>query len=79
MLESDLKKKDIQFVIDNFLKKIKESVSNSDSVEIRGFGTFYRVERKSRKVHSPIAGKVIEVPAKTALAFKASKTTERKL
>jgi len=46
-------------------------------VEIRGFGTFSKAARKARKVFSPIINKDIDVPAKTAIAFRASKITEK--
>ncbi len=75
-IQSGMKKKEVQYIVDNFLDKILESAFAGDKVEIRGFGTFYRVEKKPRMVYSPIAGKNISVPAKTGLGFKASKAIE---
>ena len=75
--ESKLNKKEVSYIIDSFLKKIIESTKNNDHVEIRGFGTFYKGEKKARKIHSPIAGKTLDVPSKDILKFKASKITER--
>ncbi len=75
--KSGIKKREIDFIIDGFLEHILMSVENGDKVEIRGFGTFYKAERKQRKVYSPIAGKHLDLPEKTVLAFKASKKTEK--
>ncbi len=76
--QSGMKKKEVQYIVDNFIEKIKESALKGEKVEIRGFGTFYRSDKKARKVFSPIAGKDIEVPAKTGIAFHASKLNEKK-
>jgi len=75
-MQSGLRKKEVLYIVDNFIEKVKESALRGDRVEIRGFGTFYRAEKKARTVFSPIAGKDINVPAKTAIAFRASKITE---
>jgi len=77
--DSGLKRKEVLYIIDNFIDKIKESILKGEKVEIRGFGTFYQSEKKARKVFSPIAGKDIEVPPKAMLAFKPSKVTEKKI
>ncbi len=74
-----INRKSVLGIIDGFLEEIKESVEDGQNVEIRGFGTFYKAEKKARKVYSPIAGKTIDVPAKTNLGFKASKATEKEL
>ncbi|OHD65817.1 MAG: hypothetical protein A2176_02030 [Spirochaetes bacterium RBG_13_51_14] len=76
--QSGLKKKEVLYIIDNFIEKIKESALKGDKIEIRGFGTFYKAEKKARKVFSPIVGKNIDVPARTTIAFRASKITEQK-
>ncbi len=74
--QSGMRKKDVLYIVDNFLDKIKASISQGDKVEIRGFGTFYQIEKKARRIYSPIAKKNIDVPSKVSLAFKASKSTE---
>lgn len=71
--QSGMKRKEVLYIVDNFIEKIKESALKGDRVEIRGFGTFYRSDKKARKVFSPIAGKDIDVPAKSGIAFRASK------
>ena len=75
--QSGLKKKEVTYIVDNFIEKIKETALKGEKIEIRGFGTFYKSEKKARKLFSPIAGKDIDVPAKTTIAFRASKTNNR--
>lgn len=76
-LRSNLKKSEVLYIVDSFLDKIKESINNDEQVEIRGFGVFYKALKKARKVNSPIAGRVLDVPEKSILAFRGSKETEK--
>jgi DNA-binding protein HU-beta len=76
--QSGLKKKEVVYIVDNFIEKVLECVLKGDKVEIRGFGTFYKSVKKARTVFSPIIKKDIDVPAKTSIAFRASKNTEKK-
>ena len=77
--QSGMKRKEILFIVDNFIDKIIECTAKGDKVEIRGFGTFYQTEKKARMVFSPIAGKNIKVPQKTCIGFRASKITKKEL
>ena len=77
--QSGMKRKEILYIIDHFIDKIIECTAQGDKVEIRGFGTFYQAEKKARMVFSPIAGKNIEVPQKTCIAFRPSKITKKEL
>ncbi|MGL4369183.1 MAG: HU family DNA-binding protein [Spirochaetota bacterium] len=74
--EVKLDKKDILYVIDRFIDEIIKAADDGDSVEIRGFGTFSRENRKSREIFSPIAKKKVDVPERKVLVFKPSKGTE---
>ena len=78
-LKTGLPKKKVEQILNIFLDKITEEVQTGNVVEIRGFGTFFRLYQEKRNVKSPIAGKTIEVPAKNKISFKASKTTEREI
>ena len=73
--QSGITKRQISYIIDNFLADIISGCDNGEKVELRGFGSFCRAERKGRNVFSPIAGKHIKLPAKTIISFKASKST----
>jgi len=75
--KSNINQKDVHFIIDSFLDIIKICIDNEQKVKLRNFGTFYKKVRKSKKVYSPIIGKIIEYPSKNEIAFKASKTTEK--
>jgi nucleoid DNA-binding protein len=77
--QSGMKKKEVLYIVDNFIEKIIESTLKGDKVEIRGFGTFYQAEKKARRVFSPILGKNIEVPHKTGIAFRPSKIMKKEL
>ena len=77
--QSGLKKKEVQYIVDNFIEKVKDSVYRDERVEIRGFGTFYQVQKKARMVFSPIADKKVDVPAKKTVAFRASKSVETQM
>jgi nucleoid DNA-binding protein len=77
-LQCGMSKKEVLYIVDTFIEKVKESAIRGDRVEIRGFGTFYRSEKKARTVFSPIAGKEVDVPARTSLAFRPSKITRKK-
>ncbi len=77
--QSGIRKRQISYIVDNFLDHILSSCDNGDKVEIRGFGTFCRAERKERNVFSPIAGKHLKLPANSIISFKASKTTDKVL
>ncbi|MCP4762488.1 MAG: HU family DNA-binding protein [archaeon] len=76
---SGLKRKNVAFIIDNFLDLILNSISNNEKVELRGFGSFYKTHKKERKIYSPIAGREVDVPAEAVLTFKASKVTKKKI
>ncbi len=77
--QSGLKRRDVSFVVDSFLDGVIKSLDAGGKVEIRGFGVFTRVNRKSRTIYSPIAGKSLEIPERSAIVFKASKSTEKEV
>ena len=76
-IRSKLEKKEIQKIIENYHRIIIESVESGEKVNIRGFGSFYKTKKKMRQVYSQIAGNKIDIPAKSVLVFKASKSTEK--
>jgi DNA-binding protein HU-beta len=78
-LRSTIEKEKVHQIIDTFLTQIRESVESGEPVHIRSFGTFFRSEKKPRSIHSPIAGRVLQVPGKITLGFRASRTTEKEI
>lgn len=76
-IKTGLSKKEVEIVLNSLTERIKESVQNGNTVEIRGFGSFFQTRQEKRQIKSPIAGKTIDVPAKSKMNFKASKSTEK--
>lgn len=80
-LKTHISKKDVTTVVNTFLESILESVKQGDRIDLRGFGTFYLAEKKSRQVFSPIAQKKVDVSGGFNVMFKSSKagriTTEK--
>jgi len=76
-IKTGFPKKEIELILNIFVEKIKESLNKGDTVEIRGFGSFFQTTQDKRQIKSPIAGKIIDVPAKVKISFKASKSTEK--
>ncbi|HNU91031.1 MAG TPA: HU family DNA-binding protein [Spirochaetota bacterium] len=78
-LRSGLKRREVGYIVDNFLELILKNLDTESRIDIRGFGTFTRVLRKERRVYSPIAGRSLDVPARSVLSFKPSKSTEKEV
>lgn len=81
--KSGLRVKDSEAAINAFIEVVTEALKNGDSVEIRGFGTFFMKERAARVARNPKTGEKIEVPPKLVPAFKPGKdlknATEKEL
>lgn len=52
---------------------VTEALANGDSVQMVGFGTFSTTQRSARTARHPATGEAVQVPAKTAVKFKAGK------
>lgn len=52
---------------------ITRETAAGERIILRGFGTFKQVTKAARKAKNPRTGEVVDVPARTVLAFKASK------
>lgn len=69
---SDLKKSQIELVLNETLSIIKNTVKKDD-VTLIGFGTFSKTKRKARMGRNPQTGKEIKIAARTVPKFKAGK------
>lgn len=49
-------------------------VESSGEFVVPGFGKLVKTQRKARQGRNPATGQVIEIPARTALRFRVSKT-----
>lgn len=65
-----LGKTDIRFVLETFFEVVKESIQREMSVQIRGFGSFFRKKKASKKARNISSGTTIEIPAREVPAFK---------
>ena len=69
-----LKTPQIENFIDNFFNCVLNSLKEKNSVEIRGFGTFFVREIKEKySARNPKTGELIYVPKKNRIRFKTSK------
>jgi DNA-binding protein HU-beta len=60
-------------VVAGMLECFIEAIESADSVDLRPFGQFKRVEKAARTCRNPQTGGTVNVPAKTVLVFRASK------
>ena len=71
--QSGLKKKEVLYIVDNFIEKIKECALKGDKIEIRGSGSFHTRQRRVHIARNPRTGARVEVPPKRIPFFKPSK------
>ena len=58
---------------------VVSAVDAGERVELRGFGSFFSRERKSRMGRNPKTGESLAVPAKRVMFFKAGKNLLERL
>ena len=75
----NLSQYDIELILKIFLKKIISSLSNGNTIEIRGFGTFKKKINKEKKVRNPKNNEVLFKKKTYKLHFKIGKTLHKKL
>lgn len=63
---------DIRNVVESFFSLVGDTLSQGDSIEIRGFGTFSIKERKSRPARNPRTGEVVLLQDRLVPLFKFS-------
>lgn len=63
----------IRDIIEVFMQVIKESLLQGFTVQLRGFGSFFRKQRASKKARNISKNITIEVPAHEVPAYKPSK------
>jgi len=68
-----LTKRQTELIVNSFFNNIKQSLANSDKIEIRGFGSFKLRNRRMRDGRNPKTGSTVHVPAKRVPFFKAGK------
>jgi DNA-binding protein HU-beta len=63
----------IHEIINEFFQVVKESILNNLSVQVRGFGTFFRKKKASKKARNLSKNIPMTIPAHEVPAFKPSK------
>lgn len=69
----NMRKADVEKVLNQTLAEIKSSLDKGESVTLRGFGSFKVTERAGRKGRNPRTGQEITIPPGKRISFKYSK------
>lgn len=69
--ESKLTKAEAKRALDAFITSTTKALKKGDRVALVGFGSFSVTKRSARKGRNPQTGKVINIPAKKVVRFKA--------
>ena len=77
--ETNLPKKDVDAVIKSFISTVTSTLSNKESVQLIGFGTFETAEREARTGRNPATGEEIQIAASTSVKFKAGSGLKEKV
>lgn len=69
--DSKLSKAEAKRALDAFITSTTKALKKGDRVALVGFGSFSVTKRSARKGRNPQTGKVINIPAKKVVRFKA--------
>ena len=72
-----LSKRETEIVVEGFISCVIEALTNHDTIEIRGFGTFKNIEREPRQARNPKTGEKINLTKRYIPAFKVSKELKK--
>lgn len=75
--KANITKKDATVAVNAVLETITETLAKGESVAFVGFGSFNVKDRAARMSTIPGSTRVIEVPAKKAVSFKAGKDLKK--
>ncbi len=70
---------DTKIVVEELLETIASILEEDNTIEIRGFGTFYTKERKPRPARNPKTGEVVPLPRRAVPLFKHSNDLKVKI
>ena len=77
--ESNLKKRDVETVVENFINIIVDEVAKGEKVQITGFGSFERKERGERTIKNPRTGEPMQVAPSKSPSFSAGSVFKEKV
>jgi len=78
-LKTELTKQQTAEVVDLLLECIIQALQAGDKVELRGFGSFRRRDRRPRLGRNPKTGEVVAVSAQSVPFFKTGKRLQARL
>jgi len=78
-LNSQINQKEIEKSVNTFFDTITISLTNSQKVELRGFGSFGVKKREARLARNPKTGSTVAVSAKKTSFFKMGKVMKEQL
>jgi nucleoid DNA-binding protein len=75
-----LNQSSLEAVLDSFCNDITSALKSGRKIELRDFGTFFVTKLKEKhSARNPKTGKLIYVPEKNKVRFKASKKLKKKI
>jgi len=77
--KSGLTKKDSEKALSAIIDSVEEALTNSDKVQLVGFGSFEVKQRAARKGRNPQTMEEIDIPESKVATFKAGKDLKEKL
>ena len=77
-INSKLNKSNLEAILDSFCNDIELALKSGRKIELRGFGTFFIAKLKEKySARNPKTGKLIYVPEKNKVRFRASKKLKK--
>ena len=76
---SNIKKNDVDVVVENLINVIMEEVAKGEKVQVTGFGSFERKERGERMIRNPRTGEDMKVPPSKSPSFTAGSVFKEKV
>lgn len=69
--KTDLSQVDCKKALEAFIETVSETLPKNEKVVLVGFGSFSLMERSARNGRNPQTGKLMQIPAKKVVKFKA--------
>ena len=76
---SGVSRKDCKTVLDAVLEEIVNAIKDEGEIRFAGFGSFKKVLRPGRKMHSALAGREVEIKEKNVIKTKFSDSVIEKI
>jgi DNA-binding protein HU-beta len=77
--DAKVSKTQAQAALNSFITATSGALKKGDKVTLVGFGTFSTTKRSARKGRNPQTGKVINIPAKKVVRFRAGSDLSKKV